>query len=127
MIGQPYMPAVGMQTLLPAFWPDIGADGGTQFQGGGSKDDLNISSWLWKPGEPLDKDDITNAYAAAYTSTTDTGVTNIGDTIVYFGLDRFSVQWIRPGRFLVPAGSHLRTIQCSLPGWFKFNGVHVEQ
>jgi hypothetical protein len=53
--------------------PDIGADGGTQFQGGGSKDGLDITSWLWKKGEPLDKDDITNAYAAAYTNTVDTG------------------------------------------------------
>ena len=56
---------------------------------GGSKDDLDISQWLWNPGEPLDKDDITNAYAAAYTNTTDTGNNNVGDLIVYFGLDRF--------------------------------------
>ena len=27
---------------------DIGADGGTQFQGGGSKDDEDITEWLWK-------------------------------------------------------------------------------
>src|SRR3990172_4141872 len=49
--------------------PDIGSDGGTQLQGGGSKDDLDITQWLWKDGEPLDKDDITEAYSAAYAYT----------------------------------------------------------
>jgi uncharacterized repeat protein (TIGR01451 family) len=70
---------------------------GTQFQAGGSKDDLDISPggatgqvWKWDPGEPLDKDDITNAYAAAYVNTLDTGNNNIGDLIIYFGLDRFA-------------------------------------
>ncbi|HZD58143.1 MAG TPA: hypothetical protein VE136_15540, partial [Anaerolineales bacterium] len=70
---------------------------GTQFQAGGSKDDLDISPggatgqvWKWEPGEPLDKDDITNAYAAAYVNTVDTGQNNIGDLIIYYGLDRFA-------------------------------------
>jgi uncharacterized repeat protein (TIGR01451 family) len=70
---------------------------GTQFQAGGSKDDLDLSPggatgqvWKWDPGEPLDKDDITNAYAAAYTNMVDTGNNNVGDLIVYFGLDRFA-------------------------------------
>ncbi len=70
---------------------------GTQFQAGGSKDDLDISPggatgqhWKWEPGEPLDKDDITNAYAAAYVNTVDTGENNIGDLIIFFGLDRFA-------------------------------------
>jgi hypothetical protein len=65
---------------------------GTQFQAGGSKDDLDISPggatgqhWKWDPGEPLDKDDITNAYAAAYINPVDTGDNNIGDLIIYFG------------------------------------------
>jgi uncharacterized repeat protein (TIGR01451 family) len=70
---------------------------GTQFQAGGSKDDLDLSPggatgqyWKWDPGEPLDKDDITNAYAAAYVNTTDDGDNNVGDLIVYFGLDRYA-------------------------------------
>jgi uncharacterized repeat protein (TIGR01451 family) len=70
---------------------------GTQFQAGGSKDDLDISPggatgqhWKWDDGEPLDKDDITNAYAAAYVNTVDTGENNIGDLIIYFGLDRYA-------------------------------------
>lgn len=54
------------------------------FTGGGSKDDLDIPGWKHKNGSVPDKDDITNAYAAAYTSG--------GDTFVYFGLDRFAVQ-----------------------------------
>lgn len=61
-----------------------------QFTGGGSKDNNDISQWLWKVGEPLDKDNITNAYAAGYISTVDTGDTDIGDFIVYFGLDRLA-------------------------------------
>ena len=68
---------------------DIGGDGGTQFQGGGSKDDLDITEWLWKDGEPLDKDDITNAYAAAYSHTLDTGENDVRDVVIYFGLVRF--------------------------------------
>jgi hypothetical protein len=54
------------------------------FTGGASKDDLDIPGWKHKNGSVPDKDDITNAYAAAYTSG--------GDTYVYFGLDRFAVQ-----------------------------------
>ena len=56
----------------------------TIFTGGGSKDDLDIPQWKHKNGSVPDKDDITNAYAAAYTAG--------GDTFVYFGLDRFAVQ-----------------------------------
>lgn len=56
----------------------------TIFTGGGSKDHLDIPSWQHKNGQVPDKDDITDAYAAAYTSE--------GDTFVYFGLDRFAVQ-----------------------------------
>src|SRR6266545_1026980 len=104
--------------------PDIGADGGTQFQGGGSKDDLNITQWLWKKGEPLDKDDITNAYAAAYVNTRDTGENNVGDRIIYYGLDRFSSNgsaqvgfW-----FLQDPDFGLTNIQSG--GGFKFSGVH---
>src|SRR6266508_2789117 len=106
--------------------PDIGADGGTQFQGGGSKDDLNITQWLWKKGEPLDKDDITNAYAAAYVNTRDTGENNVGDLIIYYGLDRFSSNgsaqvgfW-----FLQDPDFGLTNIQSG--GGFKFSGVHQD-
>jgi hypothetical protein len=51
---------------------------------GGWKDDLHIPNWKHKNGSVPDKDDITNAYAATYSSG--------GDTFAYFGLDRFVVQ-----------------------------------
>jgi hypothetical protein len=80
----------------------------TIFTGGGSKDDLDIPQWQHKNGNVPDKDDITNAYAAAYTLG--------GDTFVYFGMDRFAVQgsanvgfWFLQGDVApipgVPAGS----------------------
>ena len=53
------------------------------FTTGASKDDLDIPGWKHKNGSVPDKDDITNAYAAAYTSG--------GDTFIYFGMDRASV------------------------------------
>src|SRR6185503_486986 len=56
------------------------------FTGGASKDDHDTSEWLWTTSKPQAKNDITHAYAAAYTSTAgDTA----GDTIVYFGLDKY--------------------------------------
>ena len=56
---------------------------GSIFTSGGSKDDLDISSWRWKKASNiLDKDNITNAYAAAY---------NVNNhLVIYFGLDRLS-------------------------------------
>ena len=56
----------------------------TIFTGGGSKDPIDISSWAWKDntGGLPDKDNITNAYAAAYT--------NNGQLLIYFGADRFA-------------------------------------
>jgi uncharacterized repeat protein (TIGR01451 family) len=96
---------------------DIGGTG-TQFHGGGSKDNNDIDEWLWNPGEPLDKDDITNAYAAAYIDPDD------GDLIIYHGLDRYanngSAQigfWF----FQNPIG--LTNIPRS--GGFEFSGVHA--
>ena len=59
----------GHSLIFTGILPDIesASDAGDQFSGGGSKDDLDISEWRWKAGEPLDKDDITNAYSAGYT------------------------------------------------------------
>jgi hypothetical protein len=56
----------------------------TIFTGGGSKDTIDISSWNWKDesGGLPDKDNITNAYAAAYTVN--------GQLVLYFGADRFA-------------------------------------
>ena len=100
------------------------AGAGDQFQAGGSKDDLDIDQWLWKAGEPLDKDDITNAYAAGYVNTVDTGSNNIGDFIVYFGLDRFSNDGSAQVGFWFFKNSIQKT-NTAAGGGFKFSGVHA--
>jgi uncharacterized repeat protein (TIGR01451 family)/fimbrial isopeptide formation D2 family protein len=50
----------------------------TIFTTGGSKDDLDTSSWRWTNGSVPDKDDLLDGFAAIY-----------GD-IMYFGADRFA-------------------------------------
>jgi len=60
---------------------------------GGSKDINDVTEWWWKDGSVPDKDDITNAYAAAYVVDADVGTGAIhkkGDLIIYFGLDRYA-------------------------------------
>jgi hypothetical protein len=114
----------GSAARFTGILPDIGADGGTQFQGGGSKDNNDISQWLWKAGEPLDKDDITNAYAAAYVNTTDTGDNNVGDLIIYYGLDRFANNGsAQVGFWFFQNAIGLTGTPQS--GGFKFSGVHT--
>jgi hypothetical protein len=78
------------------------------FWKGGSKDISDVPNWWQKSGGVPDKDDITNAYAAAYTNPADICInaagaavacteTHVGDPlhkaddlIVYFGLDRYA-------------------------------------
>ncbi|ERI51696.1 hypothetical protein N878_06140 [Pseudomonas sp. EGD-AK9] len=67
----------------------------TIFTGGGSKDILDIPNWRHTNGSVPDKDDITNAYAAAYINPGDVShggevLHKAGDMIIYFGLDRFA-------------------------------------
>ena len=64
----------------PVEIPDLA--GQTTFTTGGSKDDLDISNWRHTTGSSPPKDEITNAYAAAYQAG--------GDTYVVFGADRFA-------------------------------------
>jgi hypothetical protein len=109
--------------ILPDVTP---LPGGTQFQGGGSKDDLDITSWLWKAGEPLDKDDITNAYAASYTNTVDTGENDVGDLIVYFGLDRFSTAGSAQVGFWFLQDPDFGLSNRASGGGFEFNGQHQD-
>lgn len=95
-----------------------------QFTGGGSKDDLDIGQWLWKSGEPLDKDNITNAYAAGYVSTKDTGETNVGDFIVYYGLDRFANNGsAQVGFWFFRSQIGLSNVKSG--GGLKFSGAHT--
>lgn len=87
--------------------PDIAtADVGDRvFTQGGSKDVSDVDQWKYTTGSTPDKNEITNAYAAAYNNPTDVCVTagvagecaegqtpvhEAGDLIVYFGLDRFA-------------------------------------
>ena len=53
------------------------------FAGGATKDTTDITEWAWTTvSQPQDKNDISDAYAAAYKKD--------GDVIVYFGLDRYA-------------------------------------
>lgn len=60
------------------------------FTGGGSKDVNDVSEWKHTEGSSPPKDEITNAYAAAYVNTVAEGVHQVGDLIITFGLDRFA-------------------------------------
>ena len=53
----------------------------TYFTGGQSKDTSDVSAWGHSDGGAPDKNEITNAYSAAYAQN--------NETYVYFGLDRF--------------------------------------
>jgi len=83
---------------------DVSATDRVFFQGG-SKDVYDVDQWKYSEGSTPDKNEITNAYAAAYNNPTDVCVTagvagdcaegqtpvhEAGDLIVYFGLDRFA-------------------------------------
>ncbi len=66
---------------------------------GGKKDIQDISEWSWKLGTPLDKGNITHAYATAYMCpelgvpegcSGDSCECENGDVIAYFGADRAS-------------------------------------
>jgi hypothetical protein len=105
---------------------------GTQFQAGGSKDDLDISpggatgqNWKWEPGEPLDKDDITNAYAAAYANTVDTGDNNIGDLIIFFGLDRYANNGSAQVGFWFVQDPNFGLTTTPSGGGYLFSGHHM--
>lgn len=83
LIGNPCdsTPPGSATVVLISCVPDAAPE--TAFQGGGSKDDNDISSWKWAnapTGVAPGKDDIQNAYAALY-------VDGSGDRFVYFGMD----------------------------------------
>ncbi len=61
------------------------------FTGGGSKDLNDVPDWAHTTGDVApDKNEITNAFAVAYRAEHDTGKTDVGDLLVYFGLDRYA-------------------------------------
>lgn len=54
---------------------------------GGKKDIQDVTQWSWGNGAVPDKDNITNAYAAAYKDATDP---NNPQLMLYFGADRYA-------------------------------------
>src|SRR5262249_43800327 len=40
-----------------------------QFTGGGSKDEQDVPNWRFRSGNPVDKDDLSHAFAAAFRGT----------------------------------------------------------
>ena len=103
------------------FITDAVNSGDDIFTGGSSKDDHNTTDWLWKVGGVQDKNDITHAFAASYTGVNpDTA----GDTIVYFGMNKFDASgdnfvgfWFLQGQ-VGPTGSG------AAPG-SPFSGAHT--
>jgi hypothetical protein len=61
------------------------------FTGGGSKDLNDVTDWRHTTGDVApEKNEITHAFAVAYRSARDTGKTDVGDLLFFFGLDRFA-------------------------------------
>ncbi len=65
----------------------------TIFTGGSTKDPIDLTSWLWKTGNVQPKDNIQDAYAAAYVLNENipgSSFNQAGDVMFVFGLDRIS-------------------------------------
>jgi hypothetical protein len=91
------------------------------FTGGSSKDTLPISGWLFKTGKPQDKDEISNAFAAAYT---DPGT---GHLILYAGLDRFSNSGTSTAGFWFLGNQLSKSVTGTVGGsGAGFNGTHQD-
>ena len=88
------------------------------FTGGGAKDQQPIQGgpWLWTTSKPQPKDDITHAFAAAYTIG--------GHTIAYFGLDKYEVDGDNQVGFWFFKNGVAKT-NISSQGGFKFSGDHA--
>lgn len=87
-----YTPPAGTTTADPfSFVKDPSQSQQDDILKGGTKDDNDVNSWKWasaKPSPP--KNDITDAYAAEYEATVSAGGVDVGDSVLYFGADRFS-------------------------------------
>lgn len=87
------------------------------FHGGGSKDVNDVSSWGYSSNDVApDKNEILNAFAAGYVADVGNGV---DDTIIYFGLDRYS----NDGD--AATGFWFFKNRITLDGSGGFNGVHA--
>jgi uncharacterized repeat protein (TIGR01451 family) len=92
------------------------------FQGGGSKDTEGIQAgrWLFTAGKPQGKDDITHAYAAAYT---DPGN---GHLLLYAGLDRFDNSGDSTAGFWFFANNIAENPNVTTNGGHPFTGTHQD-
>jgi uncharacterized repeat protein (TIGR01451 family) len=105
----------------PAFLPDrVNSTSDDIFTGGSSKDINDTSDWLWTTSKPQAKNDITHAFAAAYTAK---NADTAGDTIVYFGLNKYDASgdnfvgfWFLKGE-VGPTGT-------GIPSGSPFSGSH---
>lgn len=61
--------------------PDVPATDASYFTGGGSKDPLDVPGWKYNANGAPAKDEITDAYGAAYLNSS-------GQKVIYFGADR---------------------------------------
>jgi hypothetical protein len=84
--------AGGGSAFADTFIPDpVSGAENSFFTGGGSKDERDIPAWKYKTTNDVvpDKDDIADAFAAAYTDANDPADPDDDATIIYFGMDRF--------------------------------------
>jgi hypothetical protein len=99
----------------------INGNGDTIYTGGSTKDNLDITGWLWKTGKPQAKDDIEHAFAAAYNRAD-------GHTILVVGADRYDNSGASTmGFWLVQdstVGSGVTT--CNSGSGCPFGGKHTD-
>jgi hypothetical protein len=89
-----------------------------QFLGGGSKDEQDIPNWNHRGGTPPSKDDITNAYAAAYQNADN------GHLVLVFGMDRFDTSGDAQLGFWFLQDNVQPVVGGPLGG--TFSGVHID-
>jgi hypothetical protein len=89
-----------------------------QFSGGGSKDEQDIPNWKHRSGSPPSKDDLTNAYAAAYRNSDD------GHLVLVFGMDRFDTSGDAQLGFWFLQDNVQPITSGNLSG--TFDGVHID-
>jgi hypothetical protein len=109
-------------TTVISFESDlINTTSDNEFTGGGSKDTSGIQAgpWLWNTSKPQAKDDIEDAFAAAYTLAN-------GDTGIYFGMDRYDNSGDATAGFWFFQDSTVDLISTKQGGGFRFSGQHMD-
>jgi hypothetical protein len=74
----------GLSLVNTGLITDAPSDADDNFQGGGSKDLNDVSSWGWATNSVPNKDDLLHAFAAIYRMPSDNHIH------IYFGADRYS-------------------------------------